>query len=541
MNHHLPFRLSAIMELGFGLLAISLAAPAVTKPNVGTGHTFLPRELATMADLFAASDFRDAGTAATEVVADTPGRVGGAPPMARSLPAARQQISQTWQRWEHPLTSTRTYTNPYADATVRVSYAGPGGRTLRTYGFWDGGDAFRIRCAFPVAGAWQWETECSDTANAGLHRQRGTVNVASYEGTNTLYRRGFLKVSDDRRYLVYGDGTPFLWMGDTAWAAPQRTSDEEWNDYLADRAAKHFTVIQVGPASEWAGPTDRQGQKPFTDKTCSQWNPAYWQSFEQKVQRANEAGLVVLLVGLMEPVHRYPEADRAGRFARNIVARLFGNFVMFSPSFDSNFMPLANEVGRAAREATGVHLVTQHPGTPWNQPTPAFSVKYYDQPYLDFVGVQSGHNGGHLDWCAHHAIEWNLQLYRHEPHKPVINLEAMYDGQGTNGWRAVDARGLGWRTWLSGAGGYTYGAGETGAKRPGGSGAIWKWVTDPDKYDYWNKALQWESAFQMQYLHDFLVAIEWWRLQPAHDLIRNQPKDMTRRMVLGKTAAGDLA
>jgi hypothetical protein len=34
------------------------------------------------------------------------------------------------------------------------------------------------------------------------------------------------------------------------------------------------------------------------------------------------------------------------------VARLFGNFVLFRPSFDSEFMVLADEVGRAAREAT---------------------------------------------------------------------------------------------------------------------------------------------------------------------------------------------
>ena len=89
--------------------------------------------------------------------------------------------------------------------------------------------------------------------------------------------------------------------------------------------------------------------------------------------------------------------------------------------------------------------------------------------------------------------------------------------------------------------GYTYGAGDMPPKVPQGSGAVWKWVTDPEKYDYWKKALQWDSAFQMQYLHDFLAAIEWWRLEPAHDLIRNQPDDVTRRMVLAKTAAGDLA
>ncbi|MCU0692801.1 MAG: hypothetical protein MUF54_15480 [Polyangiaceae bacterium] len=39
---------------------------------------------------------------------------------------------------------------------------------------------------------------------------------------------------------------------------------------------------------------------------------------------------------------------------------------------------------------------------------------------------------------------------------------------------------------------------------------------------YWKRALQWESAIQMQYLHDFLAAIEWWRLEPAHELVKSE-------------------
>lgn len=466
---------------------------------------------------------------------------GSASSLAVGSGAAAPLRPHTWQRWEHALTSARPYDNPYADVTLRVTYTGPEGQTLRACGFWDGGDTFRIRCAFPTPGLWRWETECSDPSNTGLHQQRGKVEVEPYRGPNPLYQHGFLKVSDNRRYLTYADGTPFLWLGDTAWALPMRASDEEWEAYLSDRAAKHFTLLQVAPAPEWAGDRDRQGEKPFTDDTYGQWNPAYWQSFERKVQRANEKGLVVLLVGLMEPVSRYPTAAAACLFARNIVARLFGNFVIFSPSFDSEYLPLADEVGRATREATAVHLITQHPGTPWNTPTPIYSDQYYDQPYLDIAGVQTGHNAGHLDWCAHHALEWILHLYRHEPHKPVINLEAMYDAQGENGWRAVDARSLGWRSWLSGAMGYTYGAGDLPPKVPQGHGAVWRWVTDPEQYDYWEKALQWESAFQMQYLHDFLADIEWWRLEPAPELIRNQPDDVTRRMALAKTSEGDLA
>jgi len=470
------------------------------------------------------------------------------PPPAGSTPTASSEDAvpaasalPTWQRWEHALTSTRGYRNPDADVTLRVTYSGPGGRVLQTYGFWDGGNTFRIRCAFPAPGVWHWETACSDAANGGLDRQRGEVNVADYAGEHPLYRHGFLKVSDNRRHLVFANGTPFLWIGDTVWAGPHRASDAEWEIYLADRVAKHFTVIQVAPAPEWAGPTNRQGLRPFTDRSCSEWNPAYWQAYEQRIQRANEQGMVVMLVGLMEPVQRYPEPEPACRFARNLIARLYGNFVVFSPSFDSEVMALAHTVGRAARDATAIHLITQHPGTPWNQPTPTFSDRYYDEPYLDIAAVQTGHNGGHLDWCAHHAIEWVSHLYRHEPHKPVVNLEAMYDARGENGWRAADARGLGWRTWLSGACGYTYGAGDMPPKVPHGSGALWNWVTDPEKYDFWRKALQWESAWQMQYLHDFLAGIPWWRLEPAQRFIRNQPEAVSRRMVLARAAAGDLA
>ena len=72
--------------------------------------------------------------------------------------AAPGSPPHTWQRWEHALTSIRPYGNHYAEVTLRVTYAGPDGRTLRAYGFWDGGDTFRIRCAFPVPGVWQWET-----------------------------------------------------------------------------------------------------------------------------------------------------------------------------------------------------------------------------------------------------------------------------------------------------------------------------------------------------------------------------------------------
>ncbi len=80
-----------------------------------------------------------------------------------------------WRRWDHALTSTRSYGNPYADVILRVTYTGPAGQTVKGYGFWDGGDTFRIRCAFPVPGTLAMGDGVLRHGNAGLHRQRGTV------------------------------------------------------------------------------------------------------------------------------------------------------------------------------------------------------------------------------------------------------------------------------------------------------------------------------------------------------------------------------
>lgn len=438
------------------------------------------------------------------------------------------EVARVWQRWEHTLTAEGQYANPYADVVVRVTYTGPNGASISSYGFWDGGSTFRIRCAFPSAGEWQWRTECSSPEDGGLHGQSGVVRVrGSARVQNPLWRHGHLRVSDDRRYLCHADGTPFLWVGDTAWAGPMRSTDEEWEEYLADRLAKRFTLIQVGPAPTWAGETDRAGNPPFLGEGIRQWNPAFWQAYERKIQRANELGLAVMMVGLMEPTDRYPSSEDACLFARNTVARLFGDCVVLSPSFDSGFMDLANEVGRATRDATEVHLITQHPGTPSGQATNTIIERYFDEPYLDFAGNQTGHNGGDRERCARQAMEWNLHLYQREPHKPVINLEAMYDVGGDRGaFAAEDARSLGWRSWLSGAMGYTYGT------------ELYLWNTNEGDRSFWRTQMQLESSRQMTILRDFLEGLEWWRLVPDHRRVLTPSETAVGRAPLARTEDG---
>jgi hypothetical protein len=455
------------------------------------------------------------------------------------LMAAISHAVSPWQRWETSLTSSKTYTNPYADVTVSVKYTGPSGQVLNAYGFWDGGSTYKIRCAFPATGTWTWATTCSDTTNGGLHNKTGSVSVTSYSGANPLYQRGFLKVSSNKRYLTYSDNTPFLWVGDTIWDGAWKGSLTEWQAYVDNRATKKFSVVQVhATKTKVTGTTaNRNGHAPFD--SAGKPTPGYWQDLDAKLQYANEKGIAVLLVGLGDPQEpTYTSLMATQTFARYIAGRVYGNHVILSPSMDLGFDSDNDAMGGYLNSATSVHLITQHVNTSLSA-----AETYHEKSYLDFNAFQSGHAGGSNGSAYGNGRTFALTLYGKSTVKPVVNSEAMYDGRGSDSgtnWREQDARKIGWMTMLSGSFGYTYGAGETDNHVSGGDGGIWKFNTDSADYDFWQTVMGWRSGTQMTYLRDFFGAIEWWQLAPAHSLIKNQTTNNTTMMTLAKNSAGTL-
>ncbi|NJO83018.1 MAG: DUF4038 domain-containing protein [Blastochloris sp.] len=452
-------------------------------------------------------------------------RRGNSPP-----PAESPTTATIWQPWSATLTSARSYGNPYRDVELRVTFSGPNGQTFRTVGFWDGERTFRIRTRFPSTGTWNWQTEASDRGNAGLHNVRGTVNVRAYTGDNPLYRHGAIRVSADGRYLTYADGTPFFWLGDTAWGGPIAANDTAWTQYLDTRAQQGFSVVMVAPSPQWMAERDARGQRPWNGTPGEQINPAYWQAFAAKVAAANERGLLVVVVGLMHPDARDLASDAAVRFARQLVGRLHGDHVIFSPSFDAPASRVSDSVGTAIAAATDQHLITQHPGTPSGQTTNVHAEHWFAQSYLDIAGNQTGHNGGDRTLSARQEITWNLSLAARHPVKPVINLEGFYDAGGTTAGMharyqgtAHDARAGMYRSWLSGALGMSYGA-----------YGIWNWKQDDAAYR-WDRALQYPSARQMTIVRRVLHDLPWWTLRPAHERLRSQPSNWTERAVLAFT------
>ncbi len=112
-----------------------------------------------------------------------------------ALPA--QQAVHTWELQEIELRSSRAYANPYTDVECWVELKGPG-FDKRVYGFWDGGDTFRVRVVATAAGVWRWTSGSNQPADSGLNGKSGGFTAREWteaEKRANPNRRGFLRAT----------------------------------------------------------------------------------------------------------------------------------------------------------------------------------------------------------------------------------------------------------------------------------------------------------------------------------------------------------
>ena len=438
-----------------------------------------------------------------------------------------------WKRWESSITTdglgVGTDGKPYM---VIIQFTGPGGKNFSTVAFTDDAKKYIFRAAFPEVGSWRWRSTCSNPADKSLHDVRGRVEVMKYVGDNPLYKGGDLKLSEDRRYLIQSDGTPFLWMGDTGWNSTMSATMEEWKFYVDTRAFQGFSVIQISPRG--VGNAKRASTKSaisFTSEGTP--DPAFWKDLDDKIAYANDKGIMILLVGIGNAWRDAMAANPSNqKFETYIAGRMAGHMVIFSPSFDQMFSDELDKVATELQKLTQ-HLVTQHPGTNFRA-----NNTFRNNTSVDFAALQSGHHNGNLAKAYNAARQWTIDLWSGTPTKPIINIESIYDGYGNDdapNFREKDSRKPGWISWMSGARGYTYGSGDVPPKVPNGNGAVWMFNKDSATFDYWRNAVLWPSASHMTVMSNFFKAIEWWKLTPASELIRNQENADTLQMTLSRT------
>ncbi|MDB5321885.1 MAG: Glucose/arabinose dehydrogenase, beta-propeller fold, partial [Phycisphaerales bacterium] len=102
-----------------------------------------------------------------------------------------------------------------------------------------------------------------------------------------------LQVSGDGHFLVQSDGSPFFWMGDTAWALFNKTTRADVDYYLQNRADKEFTVIQAVLFNPDAFTHNAFNQPVFLNGDPSTPNTAYFDHVDYTLAKAQSLGLYV--------------------------------------------------------------------------------------------------------------------------------------------------------------------------------------------------------------------------------------------------------
>lgn len=453
---------------------------------------------------------------------------------AAGLAARAADSVALYQRFEQSFESAASYANPLHEASLTATFTAPSGKALKVPGFWDGGKTWRVRFAPTETGAWKFETTCSDAANAGLHAKRGTFNVTVATGTTALAKHGPIRVSADDRSFVHADGTPFFWVGDTAWNGPLLSTKSDWDHYVAERARQKFNVVQWVTTQWRASPDgDASKQPAYTGTDKIVLNPAFFQRLDEKVDAMNRAGLVsaaVLLWAInagsnpkVNPGVSLPD-DQAILLARYMVARWSGNSMAWMLAGDADYRGTKadrwKKIGRAVFDGIAHAPVTMHPGGMqwiWKE--------FAEEKWFGFVGYQSGHGDDDrtLKWITEGPLteDW-MKL----PHRPFVNLEPPYENHvAYQSKKPVSPetarRAMYWSLLCAPTAGVTY----------GGHG-IWGWddgTKEPTDHPgtgvplAWKQALTMPAAAQMTHLAEFFATIDWAELRPAPVTVVNNP------------------
>src|SRR2546425_7309497 len=212
-----------------------------------------------------------------------------------------------------------------------------------------------------------------------------------------------LKVSPNGRYFVDQNGKPFFYLGDTCWLPFQRPNREEVDEYLRDRAAKGFTVIQAyvlrGLGKQHPdGNSSLLDATPLLDRDPTRPNEEFFQNMDYVVNRANELGLVMGLVTAKSwHVTDHPEKvfdeKNAYVFGKFLGARYKNNAVIWFPGGDSapgKYEAVWVAMAKGLKDgSSGSQLVCYH-----GQGSTSSSMWFHKADWLDFNSIQSGHHFG---------------------------------------------------------------------------------------------------------------------------------------------------
>ena len=233
-----------------------------------------------------------------------------------------------------------------------------------------------------------------------------------------------LRVSDNKRFLVYEDGTPFFYLGDTAWELFHRLNREQADHYLETRARQRFTVIQavVLAEHEFDSPTPMAIIRSSIMTRCSLWKRIF-EHVDYIVDKAASLGLWTGMLPtwgdkwnqkwgagpeIFTPDNAFAWGEFLGRRYKDkpILWILGGDRPVENSENDTHAEIIRSMAAGLTAGDGGTHLRTFHP-----QGQQTSSQYFHAEDWLDFNMYQTGHTRNRDCYNLHRA---RLCAYPHQ-------------------------------------------------------------------------------------------------------------------------------
>lgn len=329
-----------------------------------------------------------------------------------------------------------------------------------------------------------------------------------------------LKVSDNHRYIIQADGTPFFWMGDTAWELFHRLTKEETDLYFKTRAAQGFNVIQAVALAEMDGlhTPNAYGEIPLENDDPLRPREAFFQHIDYVIDLAAQYHLYIGFLptwgdklnkstwGMGPEIFNAANAYEYGKWLglryknkNNIIWILGGD----RTPRDEKDVNVWRRMAAGIQDGVGGKdraFMTFHP-QPNNLEDGGSSKWFHQDEWLDLNMFQTGH-------CRENNVWDRLAVaYNKTPAKPVLDGEPIYEDHpvcfnakdlGTSS--AYDVRKNAYLDVFSGACGHTYGCHD-----------IWQ-MYSPQRTPVngphfpWYVAMDLPGANQMRYLRHLMTS-----------------------------------
>jgi len=422
-----------------------------------------------------------------------------------------------YQPIELSFTSAKKYTvsqTPWLSVSFDAVFLHSSGIKMTVPGYWDGGNSFIIRFAPTVIGNWSYTT-VSDTDTA-LNGQTGLLYVTPHLGGNLLYQNGgFLKVSENGRFLTYTNGEPFFYLSDTWWYALSDSNmpvQKVLKPCLDKRKEQGFTVIISGMIGQTNGVEIQTAYHASKDIQL-----AYWQQLDAAVKEITSAGMVLMLAPLWSDAAAWCTEDEWIELIDYMNARYSAYPVFFGMA------PEYNSPGKAQTglDDMALHLLEHYSDIdpysralsiqpfPWNL---IANKKDWDEGYIDFLMLEGGHEDPFGIPTSFYQDAWDKTIGGR--HRPLVLAETTWEGITRHGYLHDDytMRFNQYRAFLSGCVGMQYGA--NGLWYPTQNEQDTAFTSDWGQAQPWYDALALPGAQTGKYLKDFFNALDWWTIEP---------------------------